>query len=152
MACRHDRRRWCLRCRPHRGRPSDPDATALNPALLADATVVLHAAFILFAVFGALLVLRWPRLAWLHLPALAWAGGIMIVGGICPLTPIENRLSAAAQSPTYTGGFIDHYIVPLIYPPGLTHGMQLAGAAVLLGLNAAIYWYLWRTRRQRGRR
>ncbi len=123
--------------------------SAIDPALAADLVVVAHFAFILFAVFGSLLVLRWPQLAWLHLPALAWAGGIMITGGICPLTPIENRLRDAAQGPTYSGGFIDHYLVPLIYPPGLTHAMQLFGAAVLLGLNGAVYRRVWRTGRSR---
>ncbi len=121
----------------------------MNPAIAADLVVSFHAAFILFAVFGALLVLRWPRVAWLHLPALAWAGGIMIIGGICPLTPIENRLRDAAGGTAYAGGFIDHYIVPLIYPPGLTHAMQLGGAAVLLGLNGAVYGRAWQLRRRR---
>ncbi len=121
----------------------------LNPAVLADAVVAFHAAFILFAVFGALLVLRWHRAAWLHLPALLWAGGIMIVGGICPLTPIENRLRESAHGTAYSGGFIEHYVIPAIYPPGLTHATQLAGAAILLGLNGAIYWHLWRVRGRR---
>ncbi len=97
----------------------------MDPGSAADLVVAVHFAFILFAVFGALLVLRWHRLAFLHLPMLAWAGGIMIVGGICPLTPIENRLREAAQGATYAGGFIDHYIMPLIYPPGLTEARNL---------------------------
>lgn len=121
----------------------------MNLAITADLIVTFHAAFILFAMFGAVFVLRWPRIAWLHLPALAWAGGIMILGGICPLTPIENRLRAAAGGIRYTGGFIDHYITPLIYPPGLTHATQLAGAAVLLGLNGAVYAWAWRLRHPR---
>ncbi|PZN97407.1 MAG: DUF2784 domain-containing protein [Alphaproteobacteria bacterium] len=121
--------------------------SAPGPALAADLVVVAHLAFILFAVFGSLAALRWPRVAWLHLPALVWAGGIMIVGGICPLTPIENRLREAAQGPTYDGGFVDHYLVPLIYPPGLTHRTQLAGAALLFGLNAVVYGLVWRRRR-----
>ncbi len=120
---------------------------APGPALAADLVVVAHLAFILFAVFGSLAALRWSRVAWLHLPALAWAGGIMIVGGICPLTPIENRLREAAQGPTYDGGFVDHYLVPLIYPPGLTHRTQLAGAALLFGLNAVVYGLVRRRRR-----
>ncbi len=117
-----------------------PDAASIG----ANGVLLLHLVFILFAVFGALLVLRWPRMVWLHLPALGWAGGIMIIGGICPLTPIENRLRAAEGGVTYAGGFIDHYIVPVIYPPGLTHAAQLAGAAVLLAFNAAIYVLAWR--------
>lgn len=118
----------------------------MSAAALADLVVVAHLAFIVFAVFGALLVLRWPRVATLHLPALAWAGGIMVVGGICPLTPLENRLREAAHDPTYDGSFIDRYIVSLIYPPGLTHGVQLAGAAVLLGVNGVLYWRVWKAR------
>ncbi len=123
----------------------------MNPAFLADVVVAAHFAFILFAVFGSLLMLRWRRLAWLHLPALAWAGGIMIVGGICPLTPIENRYRDAAGLQGYQGGFIDHYIIPVIYPPGLQHSTQLAGAAVLLSLNGTVYWHVWRSRRRKGR-
>lgn len=118
----------------------------MTSAALADLVIAAHFSFIVFAVFGGLLVLRWHRLAWLHLPALGWAGGIMIVGGICPLTPLENRLREAASSPAYSGSFIDHYIVPLIYPPGLTHAAQLVGAALLLSCNAAIYWRVWATR------
>jgi hypothetical protein len=121
-----------------------------NPAVLADGVVGVHLAFVMFAVFGSLLVLRWRRVAWLHLPALAWSAGIMIVGGICPLTPIENRFRSAAHGPTYAGGFIDHYIMPIVYPPGLTQARQRAGAAVLLGLNGAVYWQVWRTRRRSG--
>lgn len=121
----------------------------IDPAIAAALVVAVHFAFILFAVFGGLLALRWHRLALLHLPALAWAGGIMIVGGICPLTPIENGFREAAQRPGYAGGFIDHYIIPLIYPPGLDRGTQIAGAAVLLAFNAALYWRIWSTRRDR---
>lgn len=118
----------------------------MSDAALGDLVVAVHFTFIAFAVFGGLLVLRWHRLAWLHLPALFWAGGVMIVGGICPLTPLENRLREASADAAYSGSFIDHYIIPLIYPPGLTHAAQLAGAAVLLTLNAALYWRVWATR------
>ena len=121
----------------------------IDPAFAAALVVAVHFAFILFAVFGGLPALRWHRLALLHLPALAWAGGIMIVGGICPLTPIENGFREAAQHPGYAGGFIDHYIMPLIYPPGLDRGTQLACAAVLLAFNAALYRRIWSTRRDR---
>ena len=128
----------------------------MNPAMAANVIVAAHFAFIVFAVFGAIAVLRWPRLAWLHLPALAWAGGIMVTGGICPLTPIENRLRAAGDGPGpgngYAGGFIDHYIMPIIYPAGLTHAAQVAGAVVLFGCNAAVYARIWRLRQQRRQR
>lgn len=120
----------------------------MSASLAADLVVLLHFAFILFAVFGALLLLRWPRLAWLHLPALAWAAGIMMVGGVCPLTPLEQRLRAIAGQAGYEGGFIEHYIMPLIYPPGLTREAQLAGAALLLAANSAVYALWLRRRRQ----
>jgi hypothetical protein len=120
----------------------------MSASLAADLVVLLHFAFILFAVFGALLLLRWPRLAWLHLPALAWAAGIMMVGGVCPLTPLEQRLRAQAGQAGYEGGFIEHYIMPLIYPPGLTREAQLAGAALLLAANSAVYALWLRRRRQ----
>lgn len=122
----------------------------MSASLAADLVVVVHFAFILFAVLGALLVLRWSRLAWAHLPALAWAAGIMIVGGVCPLTPLEQRLRIEAGQAGYEGGFIEHYIVPLIYPPGLTREAQIAGAALLLAANIAVY-ALWLRRRRRAR-
>ena len=114
------------------------------PALLADAVVAFHFCFILFAVFGALAVAwRW-RLRWLHLPVLAWAAGIMALHGICPLTPLENHLRELAGQQGYDGGFIDHYLLPLIYPAGLTPGLQLAGAVLLVIFNGALYLWAWR--------
>lgn len=117
----------------------------------ADLLVAGHFAFILFAVFGGLLTLRWRKVAWLHLLALAWAAGITLVGGICPLTPLENRLREAAGGHGYRGSFIDHYLVPVIYPPGLTRTTQIAGATILIIANALIYWRLWATRRKAAR-
>jgi hypothetical protein len=101
--------------------------------------VALHFAFIAFVAAGGLLVLRWPRLSWLHLPALAWGLFIEVSGGICPLTPLENALRRAQGSPGYAGSFIEHWLVPLIYPPGLTRGTQLALAAALVLGNALVY-------------
>jgi hypothetical protein len=113
-------------------------------ALLADAVVAFHFGFILFAVFGALLaVWRW-KLRWLHLPALAWAAGIISLHGICPLTPLENHLRELAGQQGYEGGFIDHYLLPLIYPAGLTPTLQLWLAALLVGFNGALYLWAWR--------
>lgn len=113
--------------------------------------VLLHFAFILFVVLGGLLVLRWPRLAWLHLPAAAWGAAIELTGGVCPLTPLENALRRAAGEAGYGGGFIEHYLLPIIYPAALTRDIQLVlGLAVLL-LNVAVYaWILRRRRRARG--
>ena len=89
-------------------------------AIAADAVLLLHALFIVFAVFGAALFWRWPRLVWLHAPALAWAAFVEFSGRICPLTPLENHWREAAGQQGYRGGFIDHYLMPLIYPAGLT--------------------------------
>ncbi len=116
----------------------------------ADAVLLLHAAFLLFVVLGGLLVLRFPRLAWLHLPAVAWGILIELYGWLCPLTTLENRLLQAAGDAGYGGGFVEHYLLPLIYPPGLTRGVQFLLAGVVLVVNVAIYGWLWR--RRRGRR
>jgi hypothetical protein len=118
--------------------------------ILADAVLVLHLAFIAFALLGGLFVLRRPRIAWLHLPAVAWAAGIAFLGGICPLTPLENRLRAMGGEAGYGGGFIEHYLTALIYPQGLTRGVQAALGAFVLAVNLVAYVTLWR-RNRRGR-
>jgi hypothetical protein len=111
----------------------------MTARLLADAVTVLHLLFIVFASAGALLVLRWLAVAWLHLPALAWAVYVEASGRICPLTPLEQSLRMAAGQQGYAGSFVDHYIVPLVYPPGLTRGWQWAIAAALVVFNVALY-------------
>jgi hypothetical protein len=116
--------------------------------LLADAVVVLHFAFILFAVFGGLLALRWRWIPWVHLPAAIWGGFVELTGRMCPLTPLENSLRQAAGASVYRSGFIEHYLLPVIYPAGLTRGHQAVLAVILVSLNVAIYALLWsRTRR-----
>ena len=117
--------------------------------LSADAVVLLHLGFILFVSVGGLFVLRWPRLAWIHLPAVTWGVLIEITGWICPLTPLENRLRAAAGGPAYTDGFIDRYIVPIVYPAGLTREMQFGLAAVVVAVNLAFYGALVISRKNR---
>lgn len=118
--------------------------------LAADGVLLLHLAFILFVAVGALLVLRWHWLAWLHVPAAAWGVYIELSGGLCPLTTVENRLRRAAGSDVYAAGFIDHYVTLLIYPPGLTRPMQLGLAAAVLLINAVLYGILlWRRHRRR---
>ncbi|MGB5441810.1 MAG: DUF2784 domain-containing protein [Gammaproteobacteria bacterium] len=112
--------------------------------LLADLVLVLHAAFILFVVAGGLLVLRWPRLAWLHLPCVAWGVLIELSGRVCPLTPLENRLRHAAGSGMYEAGFIEHYLEPLIYPAGLTADIQYLLALFVLLVNSGIYTIVWK--------
>lgn len=115
--------------------------------LLAALVVVLHLAFILFAVLGGLLALRWKRAAWVHLPAAAWAGFIELSGGICPLTPLEQAWRNAAGLQGYEGDFIGHYVMPILYPAGLTPAIQTGlGVAVIL-INVAIYVFVWSRRR-----
>lgn len=106
---------------------------------LADLVVLLHFLFILFVLLGGLLVLRRPRLAWLHLPAVAWGALIEFVGWICPLTPLENALRRSAGEAGYTQGFIAEYLLPVIYPAGLTRDMQWLLGAVVLLVNLAVY-------------
>ena len=111
----------------------------MHYGLLADLTVLLHAAFILFAVLGGLLAVRWPRIAWLHLPAVLWAAFIEFSGRICPLTPLENHYRELAGENGYTGGFIEHYILPVIYPAGLTRNIQLGLGLGVLVVNIVAY-------------
>lgn len=118
--------------------------------LAADALVWLHLGFILFVLFGGLLLLRWPRLAWLHLPAVAWGCAVEFLGLLCPLTPWENRLRHAAGDAGYDDGFVEHYLLPLIYPAGLTPALQWMLGGIVLLLNLVVYLYLLRRRRRAG--
>jgi hypothetical protein len=120
-------------------------------AILADLVLGVHLAFVLFAALGGLLALRWRRAPWIHLPAVAWGAYIEISGGICPLTPLENRLCVAAGAVGYEGGFVEHYLVALLYPAGLSTHAQFVLAGVLVAVNAAIYAWIWH-RRARARR
>jgi hypothetical protein len=122
------------------------------PKFLADAVVLVHLAFILFVAAGGLLVLRWPRLAWVHVPAVVWGALIELAGWICPLTPLENRLRAAAGEAAYAGGFIDRYIMPIVYPDGLTRGTQLALGIAVIAVNLLIYGRLVIRRKRRSTR
>jgi len=119
---------------------------------LADAVVVVHLAFVVFVVFGGWLAVRWPRLAWLHVPAFLWGAWIEFSSGICPLTPLENRLRAAAGEAGYGGGFVEHYLVPVLYPPGLTSGSQQLLGVLLVTFNAVAYALLVRRVRARSGR
>ncbi|HVF60626.1 MAG TPA: DUF2784 domain-containing protein [Thermoanaerobaculia bacterium] len=117
----------------------------------ADGVLVLHAAFVLFVVLGGLLVLRRPRLAWVHLPAAAWGAAIEFWGWICPLTPLEQALRRRGGEAGYSGGFVEHYVVALLYPQGLTRGLQLALGLFVLAVNLAVYLWVWRRARRRSR-
>jgi hypothetical protein len=114
--------------------------------LLADGVLLLHLAFIAFVVGGAFLAWRWPWIVLGHLPMFAWGVYIEVSGGLCPLTPLENHLRRLAGQQGYAGGFIEHYLVALVYPPGLTRDTQWVLAALLIAVNVVGYAGLWRRR------
>jgi Protein of Unknown function (DUF2784) len=114
--------------------------------MLADLVVLIHFAFVMFVVLGGLLVLRWPRLAYVHLPVAVYGALIELIGWICPLTPLEKRLREAAGLAGYEGGFVEHYILPVLYPAGLTRGVQLVLGVLVIALNLMIYVVVARKR------
>ena len=120
-------------------------------SLLADTVVAVHLAFVGFVVLGGLAVWRWPRLAWLHLPAVVWGIGIELSGDICPLTPWENWLRRRAGDAGYQGDFVEQYLLPLLYPVGLTRTDQVVLGCLVIVVNAAAYGWLWSRRRGVGR-
>ena len=113
-------------------------------SLFADLVLILHAIFIIFVVLGGVAVLWRPRLAWLHVPCALWGILIGYLGWICPLTYLENDLRSAAGSRGYTGGFIDHYLMPLVYPSGLNPVLQVLLGTAVLSINIIIYVLVWR--------
>ena len=115
--------------------------------ILADLVVVLHFGFVLFVVFGGLLALRWPRAAWFHLPAAVWGAGIEFLQGICPLTPLENHLRHLGGEGGYAGGFVERYVLPVMYPDGLSRGVQLGLGTFVIVFNLAVYSLLFLRRR-----
>ncbi len=120
--------------------------------ILADLVLVLHLAFIVFVVAGGLLVLRWRWVAVGHLPVALYGALIEFIDWVCPLTPLENELRRRGGHEGYEGGFIEHYLVPLIYPGNLTHGLQIVLGLAVVGINIAIYtWAVIRWRRKAAR-
>lgn len=116
----------------------------------ADVVVIVHLAFVAFAVGGALLVARWRALAWAHVPAAVWAALIEFGGWICPLTPLEQHLRRLGGEAGYSGGFVEHYLLPILYPGGLTRNLQFTLGALVLFVNVAVYaWILRRAVRSR---
>lgn len=113
-------------------------------SLLADLVLVLHFGFIVFVVLGGLVALRWPRVAIIHLPTAAWGILIELFGWVCPLTPLENSLRRSAGEAGYAGGFVEHYLLPVIYPGGLTREVQLMLAGVVVAVNVVVYLIVWR--------
>lgn len=118
--------------------------------LLADATLLVHFAYVLFVVLGGLLLFRWPGWAWLHVPAVIWAVLIELIGWTCPLTPLENHFRRLGGEAGYRGGFVAHYLLPLLYPSGYTRGVAVVLGVGVFVINLVIYTLVWR-RRRRGR-
>lgn len=121
-----------------------PVASAFR--LLADAVVVAHLMFVLFVVLGGVLVFRWPRIAWFHLPAAAWGAWIEFAGWICPLTYLEHWLRRHAGQTAYATDFIERYLVPIIYPPALNIEIQWMMGGVVIAVNLLLYGVLLRRR------
>lgn len=115
------------------------------PRLAADATLVLHLAFIAFALFGALFALRWRWIPLVQVPAAAWGVFVEVTGRLCPLTELENHFRALAGQGGYSESFVERYLLPMIYPSGLTRDVQFVLAAIVLAVNIAVYGILlWR--------
>ncbi|HET8762553.1 MAG TPA: DUF2784 domain-containing protein [Gemmatimonadales bacterium] len=118
---------------------------------LADAVVTLHFGFVLFVILGGLLVLRWRWAAWLHLPAAAWGTLVEFAGLICPLTPLEKWLRHEGGLAGYHGGFVEHYVLPVLYPSGLTRSVQVVLGTLVVLFNLLVYWLVWRRIRRSSR-
>jgi hypothetical protein len=116
--------------------------------LAADGVVLAHVAFVFFVLLGGLLVVRWPRLAWLHAPAALWGVLVEYSDSLCPLTPVENYLRERAGAAAYQGDFIEHHLMPLLYPARLTRAMQIVLGSAALLFNVLVYWRLVRKRRR----
>jgi hypothetical protein len=116
--------------------------------LLADLTVVLHLAFVLFVVFGGFLVFRHRAVAWVHVPAAAWGVWVEFAGWICPLTPLENWLREQSGGIAYTSSFVERYLVPTLYPEALSRELQWLLGGFVVVVNAAVYVVIWRRVRQ----
>ena len=120
--------------------------------LAADAVLLLHAAFIVFVVFGGLLAWRWPRTAWLHVPAALWGAFVELAGSACPLTGLENAFLAKAGLAGYGGGFIEHHLLGAIYPQGLSRTTQMLLGGAVVAVNLVVYGGLIGRHRRRGRK
>lgn len=119
--------------------------------LAAEAVLLAHLAFIVFALLGAVLAVWWRRIVIVHLPAAAWGAWVEISGRVCPLTLLENYLRIKAGQSGYAESFIEHYLLAIIYPAGLTRDIQFALAAAVIAVNLAIYgWLLVRRQSSRG--
>lgn len=117
--------------------------------MLADLLVGVHLLFVIFVVAGGFLLVRWPKLAWLHLPAAMWGAFIEFSGGICPLTPLENRLRELGGAAGYEGDFVERYLLPILYPAQLTLSLQQVLGAIVVGVNLVAYALAYRAWRRR---
>ena len=117
--------------------------------ILADITTIVHFAFIIFVIAGGVVVLRWRRVMWAHLPVVAYGILIEFLGWVCPLTPLEQSLRTMAGQTSYTGTFTEHYITPIIYPPGLSHSVQITLGLIVFAVNAAVYIWIFSHRRRK---
>ena len=113
-------------------------------SVLADSVVLLHMCFVVFVVAGGLLALRWRRMAWVHVPCAVWGAWIEFAGWVCPLTPLEIWLRRRAGEVGYETGFIEHYVLPVLYPSELTRSTQLVLGIAVVVLNVALYAWVWR--------
>lgn len=118
--------------------------------VLADIIVLIHLAFIIFVIFGGFLVLRWRWLFWFHIPAAIWGALIEFVGWICPLTPLENQFRMKSGEVGYQNGFIEHYIIPLIYPDELTRSLQITLSIFVIIINIIIYSLIFSRKLKKG--
>ena len=118
---------------------------------VAAAVVAVHVGFVAFVTLGGLAAARWPRIAWVHVPCVIWAVYVELSGTICPLTPLENALRERAGLDPYSGDFIARYVFPVLYPDGLTRGIQIAIGALVIVVNAAAYSVIVMRHRRRRR-
>jgi hypothetical protein len=115
----------------------------------ADFIVILHLGFVCFVVAGGLLALKWRRVAWLHVPAVVWGALVEFQGWFCPLTPLEQQLRQAGGQPGYSGGFVERYLMPVLYPAGLDREVQMVLGTAVVVINLAVYaWLVMRSRRR----
>ena len=120
---------------------------------LADIVVLIHLAFIVFALLGAVLAIRWPVVVWIHLPMAIWSALVEFGGWICPLTPLENWLRMQGGASKYPGDFLAIYVLPILYPAGLTRTIQVILGSVVVVVNISIYGYIfYRYRHQKRNR
>jgi nitrate reductase gamma subunit len=114
--------------------------------LMADVVLGAHVVFVVFVVAGGILVLRWPRVAWIHVACALWGALVEVAGWICPLTPLEVSLRRRAGEAGYAEGFLEHYVTPVLYPASLTREVQIVLGVLVVVLNVAVYTWVWRRR------